>query len=206
MSSRREFLTTMAAGLGAPRSARLQAADGKTIKSPLNGPIGLQLWSLREYLPKDLSGTLAKVRAMGFTRRGGRRALGQDGARAARRPRRRRPALHVAAHRVRARARRRGGRHGRGQGARRELGHHGVDPPQGQVHARGRAEGGRGLQPRGQGGQGRRPALRLSHARLRERAVARGHALRHAGEELRSRAGLLPGGRVPHLPRRRTTP
>jgi sugar phosphate isomerase/epimerase len=28
--------------------------------------LGLQLWSLREYLPKDLGGTLAKVRAMGF--------------------------------------------------------------------------------------------------------------------------------------------
>jgi sugar phosphate isomerase/epimerase len=36
------------------------------IQSPLNGPIGLQLWSLREYLPKDLPGTLAQVRAMGF--------------------------------------------------------------------------------------------------------------------------------------------
>jgi sugar phosphate isomerase/epimerase len=30
------------------------------------GAVGLQLWSLREYLPKDLPGTLAKVRAMGF--------------------------------------------------------------------------------------------------------------------------------------------
>jgi sugar phosphate isomerase/epimerase len=32
----------------------------------LNGPVGLQLWSLREYLPKDLPGTLAKIRALGF--------------------------------------------------------------------------------------------------------------------------------------------
>jgi sugar phosphate isomerase/epimerase len=69
MSSRREFLITMAAGLGAASvGARwASAADVKTLKSPLNGPIGLQLWSVREYLAKDLAGTLAKVRAMGFT-------------------------------------------------------------------------------------------------------------------------------------------
>jgi len=69
MPSRREFLSTMAAGLGASAlEARglLAAAGPATIKSPVNRPIGLQLWSLREYLPKDLSGTLAKVRAMGF--------------------------------------------------------------------------------------------------------------------------------------------
>ena len=36
------------------------------IRTTLNGPVGLQLWSLREYLPKDLRGTLAKVRNMGF--------------------------------------------------------------------------------------------------------------------------------------------
>ena len=69
MSSRREFLTTMAAALGAATFGTrfAGAADAKTFKSPLNGPIGLQLWSVREYLPKDLPGTLAKVRAMGFT-------------------------------------------------------------------------------------------------------------------------------------------
>lgn len=68
MASRRSFLTTLAAGVGAsvlaPRGAR--AAEPSEIKTALNGPVGLQLWSLREYLPKDLSGTLAKVRAMGF--------------------------------------------------------------------------------------------------------------------------------------------
>jgi sugar phosphate isomerase/epimerase len=36
------------------------------IKTNLNGPVGLQLWSLREYLPKDLRGTLARVHDMGF--------------------------------------------------------------------------------------------------------------------------------------------
>ena len=69
MPSRRDFLTTMAAGLTASALADRWAmgAAAARIKSPVNGPIGLQLWSLREYLPKDLSGSLAKVRAMGFT-------------------------------------------------------------------------------------------------------------------------------------------
>ena len=67
MHSRREFLTTVAAGLASPlwttpASTPLQ----DEIKTALNGPVGLQLWSLREYLPKDLRGVLAKVRAMGF--------------------------------------------------------------------------------------------------------------------------------------------
>jgi sugar phosphate isomerase/epimerase len=69
MSSRREFLTTMAAGLGASvlGSRFAAAAGGKTIKTALGGPVGLQLWSLRESLPKDVPGTLARIRAMGFT-------------------------------------------------------------------------------------------------------------------------------------------
>jgi sugar phosphate isomerase/epimerase len=68
MPSRRDVLTTMAAGLTASALADrwAMAADAATIKSPVNGPIGLQLWSLREYLRKDLPGSLAKVRAMGF--------------------------------------------------------------------------------------------------------------------------------------------
>ena len=69
MRSRREFLTTMAAGLGAAAvgARRLSAAGKAAIETALSGPVGLQLWSLREHLPKDLPGTLAKVRAMGFT-------------------------------------------------------------------------------------------------------------------------------------------
>jgi sugar phosphate isomerase/epimerase len=68
MSSRREFLSTVAAGLTASalRPTWSFGADAPEIKTPLNGLVGLQLWSLREYLPKDLPGTLAKVRAMGF--------------------------------------------------------------------------------------------------------------------------------------------
>jgi len=67
MHSRREFLTTVAAGLGASAVASpiwTSSQDG--IKTALNGPVGLQLWSLREYLPKDLGGVLAKISAMGF--------------------------------------------------------------------------------------------------------------------------------------------
>jgi len=68
MPSRRAFLNTVAAGLGASamRPAWVSAADAPEIKTALNGPVGLQLWSLREYLPKDVPGTLAKVRALGF--------------------------------------------------------------------------------------------------------------------------------------------
>jgi len=66
MSSRREFLRTVAAGLAMPAGVRGRLAVQEEIKTPLNGPVGLQMWSLREYLPKDLPGTLAKVRAMGF--------------------------------------------------------------------------------------------------------------------------------------------
>jgi sugar phosphate isomerase/epimerase len=68
MQSRRDFLTTVTTGLGAfaLRPTWALAADRPEIKTVLNGPVGLQLWSLREYLPKDLPGTLAKVRAMGF--------------------------------------------------------------------------------------------------------------------------------------------
>jgi sugar phosphate isomerase/epimerase len=68
MLSRRDFLAATASGLGAAalRLRPAHAADRAEIKSPVNGPIGLQLWTLREYLPKDLAGTLAKVRALGF--------------------------------------------------------------------------------------------------------------------------------------------
>jgi sugar phosphate isomerase/epimerase len=68
MGTRREFLTRVAAGVGAAalRPTFAAGADKAAIKTSLNGPVGLQLWSLREYGPKDLAGTLAKARAMGF--------------------------------------------------------------------------------------------------------------------------------------------
>jgi sugar phosphate isomerase/epimerase len=66
MSSRREFLTTVASGLGASIVAPAWLAAQAEIKTPLKGDVGLQLWSVRDYLPKDLAGTLKKVREMGF--------------------------------------------------------------------------------------------------------------------------------------------
>jgi sugar phosphate isomerase/epimerase len=66
MHSRREFLGALVAGVGASAVLPARSSAQPEIKTALNGPVGLQLWSLREYLPKDLDGTLAKVRAMGF--------------------------------------------------------------------------------------------------------------------------------------------
>src|SRR5260370_38164196 len=68
MTSRRDFLTTMAAGVGAAalRPGRALAADVPEVKTALNGPVGLQLYSLREQLKKDVPGTLAKVRPLGI--------------------------------------------------------------------------------------------------------------------------------------------
>jgi sugar phosphate isomerase/epimerase len=69
MHSRREFLTAVAGGIGTSAvmsPGRMPSAWQDEIKTALNGPVGLQLWSVRDYLPKDLSGVLAKVRGMGF--------------------------------------------------------------------------------------------------------------------------------------------
>jgi sugar phosphate isomerase/epimerase len=66
MWSRRQFLSTAAAGFAVPSAARAWLDAQDEIKTVLNGPIGVQMWSFREYLPKDLAGTLAKVRGMGF--------------------------------------------------------------------------------------------------------------------------------------------
>jgi sugar phosphate isomerase/epimerase len=63
--ARRLFLRTCAAVAAAPalRALESSAAPGPSV---LGKPVGLQLYSLREYLPKDVPGTLAKIRAMGF--------------------------------------------------------------------------------------------------------------------------------------------
>jgi sugar phosphate isomerase/epimerase len=66
MTSRRDFLTTMAAGAGAAAFRPAWAADPPEVKTRLNGPVGLQLYSVREALKKDVPGTLAKVRALGI--------------------------------------------------------------------------------------------------------------------------------------------
>jgi sugar phosphate isomerase/epimerase len=66
MHSRRSFLTAITGGMMMVPAVRLSSAGQEEIKTALNGPLGLQLWSLREYLPKDLPGTLGRIRALGF--------------------------------------------------------------------------------------------------------------------------------------------
>lgn len=66
MHSRREFLGALVTGVATSAVFPALSSAQPEIQTALNGPVGLQLWSLREYLPKDLEGTLAKVRAMGF--------------------------------------------------------------------------------------------------------------------------------------------
>ena len=62
IASRRTFLKASGAAVAATcvSAGRLEAA-------PLGLPIGLQLYSVRELLPKDFDGTLSKVRAAGYT-------------------------------------------------------------------------------------------------------------------------------------------
>ena len=62
MSSRREFLTTMAAGLGASTLGLRWAAgaDAKTIKSPLSGPIGRTLSRGLRHLAEGLCRTCGR--------------------------------------------------------------------------------------------------------------------------------------------------
>jgi sugar phosphate isomerase/epimerase len=67
MVTRRAFLTALGAVplVGLPRPA-VSSAVPDDIHTALNGPVGLQLWSVRKALSKDFNGTLTKVRAMGF--------------------------------------------------------------------------------------------------------------------------------------------
>lgn len=58
--SRRTFLKTSSFACAAALEARWAWA------SPLGLPLGLQLYSVREFLPKDYAGTLRQIAAMGF--------------------------------------------------------------------------------------------------------------------------------------------
>lgn len=68
MPSRRSFLTSVAAGAGlaAIRPSLAGAAVTPEVKTPLNGPVGLQLWSLKDDLAKDVPGTLSRLRGLGI--------------------------------------------------------------------------------------------------------------------------------------------
>lgn len=71
MTSRREFLTIAGTGLvGSTASGRARASafaqEPERLRHPLNGTLGVQLYSFRHQLDKDVAGTIAKVRALGF--------------------------------------------------------------------------------------------------------------------------------------------
>jgi sugar phosphate isomerase/epimerase len=70
MTSRRTFLGALTAGVGTAafgsRSWLEAAGLAPEVKTALGAPVGLQLYSLREYAPKDLPGTLARLRALGI--------------------------------------------------------------------------------------------------------------------------------------------
>lgn len=60
-SSRRSFLKT-----GAATAAAVCLGTGRLHASPVPLPLGLQLYSVRELLPKDFDGTLHKLAAIGY--------------------------------------------------------------------------------------------------------------------------------------------
>jgi sugar phosphate isomerase/epimerase len=62
-TSRREFLKATAAAAAVSTLGRA----GRLAAQPLRQPVGLQIYSVREQLAKDFEGTLAKVRAAGYT-------------------------------------------------------------------------------------------------------------------------------------------
>jgi len=61
-SSRRTFLKTIGAA-----AAAVMTGAGRLAAAPTKKPLGLQLYSVRSLLPTDFDGTLAKVRADGYT-------------------------------------------------------------------------------------------------------------------------------------------
>jgi sugar phosphate isomerase/epimerase len=62
MTTRRSFLGAVAGGVAATTAARGLAQGAGAAKPPL----GLQLWSVRRMLEKDVPGTLKQVKAWGF--------------------------------------------------------------------------------------------------------------------------------------------
>lgn len=79
-TSRRSFLkASIGAAAAASSLARASAQDGGP--TVFGAPVGLQLYSVRQHMPKDVPGTLARIRAMGFreVEGGGDYGLGVDG-------------------------------------------------------------------------------------------------------------------------------
>src|SRR5688500_3721492 len=70
MTSRRTFLNTLGAGLIAPLAMQRSSAPGAKAAQAFarfGGVLGLQLYSLRHQLEKDVPGTLAMVRDWGLS-------------------------------------------------------------------------------------------------------------------------------------------
>src|ERR1700734_2905970 len=61
--SRRSFLKTASASAAC---AALWSRAPRLLANPLGLPIGLQLYSVRDLLPKDYAGTLKQVGALGY--------------------------------------------------------------------------------------------------------------------------------------------
>ena len=62
LTSRRTFLKVSSAA-----AAATCAGAGRLDAAPLRFPIGLQLYSVRDLLPKEFEGTLHQLRAAGYT-------------------------------------------------------------------------------------------------------------------------------------------
>ena len=73
ITSRRTFLQASGAV-----AAAACAGAGHLAAAPLQMPIGLQLYSVRNLLPKDFDGTLHQLKAAGYYGGGSRRVLRQD--------------------------------------------------------------------------------------------------------------------------------
>jgi sugar phosphate isomerase/epimerase len=62
-------LAVLAGCRSAPQSATTSASDSRhdlDLRGDFKGPLGVQLYSVRDAIAKDVSGTLARVRALGF--------------------------------------------------------------------------------------------------------------------------------------------
>lgn len=66
MPTRRDFLTTLGVALGAASLGRVRALEAENATPPLPR-IGIQLYTLRALMTKDVEGTLARVAGIGYT-------------------------------------------------------------------------------------------------------------------------------------------
>src|SRR4051812_18342048 len=63
------LVTVLASCRSAPQSATTSAPESRhdlDLRGDFQGPLGVQLYSVRDAITKDVPGTLARVRALGF--------------------------------------------------------------------------------------------------------------------------------------------